>query len=192
MGGGQLAIQHLLLSAGWKKQVTVKPREVAGDVLLSGNGFNPVDRRAVTFRRQACPPFAVQALDFEVAVVDRIGQMGCGNFGHAAGQRTVVDNDDGLTGLSEQVGGGQAGNACADDAGVRADVLVQGRASRHVGGCRPNRLVLSGPDRQFAFHVMPRKGRRPRRLQKVVQLTYRSLPAYLCASVRHKFRLFVS
>ena len=121
----QLAIQHLLLSAGWKKQVTVKPREVAGDVLLSGNGFNPVDRRAVTFRRQACPPFAVQALDFEVTVVDRIGQMGCGNFGHAAGQGTVVENGHGLAGFREQVCGGQAGNARADYADIRAGVFLK-------------------------------------------------------------------
>ena len=62
---------------------------------------------------------AVHLLDFDVAIIDGVGQMGGGALGLATGHRAVVQYDNVSAFTGELVSRGQAGDAGSDDADVR-------------------------------------------------------------------------
>ena len=109
--GRQLVVDGFFLLALRGKQVAVETFEVAVDVLRFHDRFDPVDGGRMALGGEPGSSFAVHALDFGVAVVDRVGQMRGGVLGHAAADRTVVDDDDRFARLSEQVGGGHSRDA---------------------------------------------------------------------------------
>ena len=124
--GVELALEGLAPIAFGEEQVAVEAREVAVDALLAHDGLDAVDRRGVAVGGEPRALAAVQLLDLEVAVVEHVGEVRGGRLRHAAGDRAVVEHRHLLARAGEQVGGGQAGDAGADDADVDVQVFLQG------------------------------------------------------------------
>ena len=59
----------------------------------SHNRFDLVDRRAMAGRGKLGAPSAVEALQIDIAVIERGGEMCGGSAGFATAQRPVIDND---------------------------------------------------------------------------------------------------
>jgi hypothetical protein len=85
----------------------------------------------------------VQALKFDIAVIQRVRQMRCCAAGFAAGDGTVVEDDNASACSREKVGGRKTGDSGADDADIRLLAAGQQRAEFNVRGGCPDRLVTS-------------------------------------------------
>jgi len=113
----ELAIEELLLIVWREEQVSVEPLEITVNLLLFHNRFDLIDGGAVTLGREPRPALSMQALDFEVAIINGVAQVSGGDSGHATRDLAVVDDNNGFACFGEQVRGRKAGDACADDAG---------------------------------------------------------------------------
>jgi hypothetical protein len=71
----ELALERRALVAFGEEQVAVDAREVAVDALLPHDGLDAVDRRGMAVGGEARAFAAVQLLDLEVAVIERVGEV---------------------------------------------------------------------------------------------------------------------
>ena len=143
MGSGKLAVQQLGRLTWRKKEITVQPDEITGDLLFANNGLDAVDRRSVAAGGEPRPFRPVQPLDFKVAVIEGIAQVRGRALGLAPADSAIVQHDDRLALLSQQVRGSNPGDARTDDANIRVGVFQQRALSRRGGRCHPQRDALS-------------------------------------------------
>lgn len=107
---------------GREEQVAVEAPEVARDALARDDVLDPIDGGGMAFRGQPRAALAVQALDCEKPVVDRIDEVRGRGAGHAAADRPILQDDDGLPNLGKQIGSGETRDTGADDADVSGGV----------------------------------------------------------------------
>ena len=86
--------------------------------------------------------FAVQPLQLEIAIVEGVHKMRRRAARLATGDGAVFDHDHALSGAGEQVGGGEAGDAGADDAYVGATIRSE-RAADGDSDSHPDRRGLA-------------------------------------------------
>jgi hypothetical protein len=85
----------------------------------------------------------VYALDFKIAVIQRINEMRSRARRFAARDRSIVENNDEPAFLREQISGRKAGYTCSHYANIRGDVFGQSRPDRYFYR-HPNRSSVSG------------------------------------------------
>jgi hypothetical protein len=78
VNSGQFVVQHLRGFARRDKQETIEPCKFTPDRLPLDEFLDGVDGRGVTRRGQTCTVLAVQAFNFEIAIVEGIRQVGRG------------------------------------------------------------------------------------------------------------------
>jgi hypothetical protein len=142
--GLELTVQDLRRVAGPEEEIAVHDGELARDRLLGDDRLHTIDRCGVALGgvpRTAC---TVDALDPEVPVVERVGDVRCRASGLPTTHMNVVQDDDALSRAAEQVGGGEPGDPGAHDADVDAQVLEQPRVLRDVGAVHPRRGRTAG------------------------------------------------
>jgi hypothetical protein len=76
--------------------------------------FDAVDRRRVAFGSETRAPLAVQPLEVEESIVERIHEVRRGHTGHAAANRAIVEDDDRFPNLGKEISSSKAGDAGAD------------------------------------------------------------------------------
>ena len=116
--------------AGGHEEVPIHALEVAADVFVPNDGFDPVHRGPVAFSGQQSAFGAEELLQPEIAVVERPGEMGGRAPGFAAPDRPVLEDDDPSALEREQVRRSEAGNPAPDDAHVTAGILGEGGVLR--------------------------------------------------------------
>ena len=84
MRGGQLAIEERFVVLGSAEQVAVEPLEVTRDPLAGHDALDAIDGRRVALGREPRAALAVEALEIEIAIVERIDEMGGRRAGLAA------------------------------------------------------------------------------------------------------------
>ena len=128
----ELALEQSRLVARAEEQVAVHALEVAVDPLGRDDRLDAVDGRAVALGRAAGAHFAVDALDLEVAVVDRIGEMGGGASRLAASRSARRRAPAPTAGAGEQVRGRESGDPRPDDADIHRFIGVEQRIGRRL------------------------------------------------------------
>ena len=73
----------------------------------------------MALRGETCAFLTVHLLDFDVAIINRVGQMGGGTLGLPTGHRAVIQYDNVSAFRGKLVSRGQAGNPSSDDADIR-------------------------------------------------------------------------
>src|SRR5439155_24183826 len=97
---------------------TVDALEPAVDLFFGGDDFDSIDRGGVRLVREAGALAVMNALDLEVIIVERAGEVRRGLSGLAGADRLRVEDDDALAFLGEEVRAREPGDAGADDADV--------------------------------------------------------------------------
>jgi hypothetical protein len=143
MGCGELACEQIARCVEGREQEPVESLEVAVDVFLDRRLLDAVDGGGMAFSHDARAVQAVMALDFHVAIVDRVREVRRRALRHSAADLAVVDDDDGATLTRERVRGRQTADAGPDDANVGSAVAVESRA-------RDGRCVHPGSTRRRA------------------------------------------
>ena len=91
------------------------------------NRFDAVDRRFLALLECPRDVFAAKLDQSAQAIVANRREMRGGARGHAARDRPLIENNDGMTGLAQLIGCGQARDARANDDSVAGEVLRQRR-----------------------------------------------------------------
>lgn len=132
-----LALEELGLLAVREEEISVQPLEVALDPLGRDVALDQVDRRSVTLRGEARALRAMQMLELVIAVVDG-GDEVCGRPTRlAATDRAVVDDHDALAFPRQKICRGQARDARAHDAHLRALAAAEWRRGDRRNGPHP-------------------------------------------------------
>ena len=135
----QLAIEDVPWFTRRNEEVAVQPREVAFDPFVLDDSLDAIDRCRVALGSEASAFLPVQALQLEITVVEGVHQMGRRATGLSAPQRPVVQDHDRLAFSTEQISGGQAGDARPDDTYIRRGVFGQDGLLGDFGGGHPDR-----------------------------------------------------
>src|SRR5918995_2704455 len=101
--GIELLMEDLARFARWYEQIAIEPGKSAVDGLLPNDVLNAIDGRGMTGRSQPGPVPAMQPLQFEIAVVQRVREMRGGAASLASPDRSIVQHDDALARFREQV-----------------------------------------------------------------------------------------
>jgi len=124
-------------------QVAVDAREAAIDAFAQADRLDRIHRRGMALRRAPRAVFAEQAFEVVVAIVQRAAQMPAGARGLAAAQVALFEHHHVAPFAGQLVGGGQAGDAGADDADVALRVGGERREPRRVGRAHPQRDAVA-------------------------------------------------
>jgi len=136
--GVQLLDQQLLIALRLK-QISVHALEVAVNLLRRHDALDLVDGGGVALGSKARTIPAMQALDRDIAVVERAAQMRGGAASLAAGDRSIIQHHDLAAGTGHAIGNGQASDARADNADVGAQIARQRATSRDARDAHPQR-----------------------------------------------------
>jgi hypothetical protein len=115
-----------------QEEVAIHTEEVAFDALGLRDSLDAVNGCRVTLGREARSLLAMHLLDFDITVIDGIGQMGGGALGLPTGNRAVIQYDNLSSFAGELVRRGQACDAGADDADIRFRI-----PSKRIGAAKP-------------------------------------------------------
>src|SRR2546423_12846852 len=119
----QLRFQIRHRPAGRNKKITIESFEIAFDLVRRHDLFDPIDRGSVTLRVKPGTFCTEHFFHFGVALIERIDEMGGGSSGHAATDRTVIDERNMSIFTRKQIGGRHAGDSRADNAYVGCDIF---------------------------------------------------------------------
>src|SRR3954464_5157911 len=77
------------------EQVTIQSLEIALDLSLENDAFDPINRGAMALRRHPRPVFSMIFLEVVVAIIERVDNMRRGPARHSAPDGAVVEDNDG-------------------------------------------------------------------------------------------------
>ena len=140
----EFVLDDLRIGVQCLKKIAVEAAEIAVDLLLLLDLFDPVDGRRLAFIEQSGGALASQPDHRRGQIVAQRRQMRASARGNAACNRPAVDHDNPLALDGEFVSGREAGDAGSDDDGVATLVAIQqpcGRRDLDVHPERPGTLV---------------------------------------------------
>ena len=144
MRGFEFVVQNFFRVAGRDEEVSVQALEVAFNLLFRDDRLDAVNRSRVALGGETRAALAVQTLQLEVAVVERVDEVRGRPARHAAADGPVIEYDNGLALAREQVRGCHPRYPCADDAHVGARVFRKRGLGRHHSRRHPDGSGLTG------------------------------------------------
>src|SRR6185436_10429741 len=125
-----------------EEEETVEPLEATVDVLLVADRLDAIDRARVAVAREPRAVGAVQPQHLLECVVDDVRQVRGRYRRLPVADVPCVDHDDRPSLPREQVRGGQAGDAGADDAHISGGIALERFGGHRVGSVQPERCTF--------------------------------------------------
>src|ERR1700694_640045 len=121
----ELSLEFLSLFVAAEKEVAFDTLKIAVDVLHGSNRLDAMDRRHMTFSREAGAFLTVNPGNVVVAVVQGRREMSRSATGLATSDRSIVYEHNRTTSAREQVRCGQSGDSSTNDADIRPEILIE-------------------------------------------------------------------